>query len=74
MNANLCILRENQSDDWQVVLCGGNAPTKVLGRFEEFARASEFAVQYRDQLQADTCAALCIHFPDDCPCYKECRH
>lgn len=64
----LCVMRYPQEQEWIVCVCRG--PTgrrETLGRFEDMAAASDFAMAERDRRRAGG-EEVAVHFPDDCPC------
>lgn len=64
----LCVMRYPREHTWLVCICRG--PTgrrETLGRFDDMASASEFAMAERDR-RREAGEVIGIHFPDDCPC------
>jgi hypothetical protein len=65
---DLCILRNEEVNLWEVFLCRGKGRRDVLQQFETREEAASFAASERERLRAQGGLAVDIHFPDDCPC------
>jgi hypothetical protein len=70
---DICVLREPQADTWSVSICRGLATPTMLGRFADREKATEFALAERDRRREAEGVELTVHFPDDCPCYRNLR-
>lgn len=68
---HVCVLRDEDRDEWMVSLCSGPGTRKLIQRFPTREEAAEFAIAERDRLgvTGDSCAD--IQVPDDCPCYLD---
>ena len=66
----LCVLREDQKEQWSVWMCLGFGERQRLGEFDDRASAADFAVSEVSAHAAEG-IELDLHLPDDCPCYPE---
>lgn len=69
---DICVLPDPQKGTWIVSICRGMANSTHLGAFPDREKAAEFAFAERDRRRAEG-TELNVHFPDDCPCYRNWR-
>lgn len=69
-HCDLCVQRTPDNAGWRVIVCDRSEPGRMLGRFDSFTEAADFAIQERDRRADSPQPVVNIHFPDDCPCYR----
>ncbi len=68
---DICVLCDGQGGQWSVSICRGLEDPELLGRFENREKAAQFAIAERDRRRELEGVELGVHFPEDCPCYRE---
>jgi hypothetical protein len=66
---DICVIRDDESDQWTVATCRGNGTREVLHTCATREQAAELAYAERDRFRRNRGLELTIHFPDDCPCH-----
>jgi hypothetical protein len=67
---DLCVLPDQGGSVWTVSLCHGDGTRGPLATFATRDEAAAFALDERQRRVQKDGAALTVHFPDDCPCFR----